>query len=110
MIATELVGKVVFEAILGPAVTSMLTKILTREQQRRRCASLYTMLIRSPVQFRDEVVHLGVSEGCWSEKFAKTFVSAEDLKVYGGEDDVPRIKTRDVSRLVETIISSSIKD
>lgn len=76
MVAEELLLKVGVEAILGPAVTAAVARVLYRNKQRRKCSSYYTMLLNSPSALQDEIAKLGVEEGCWTESFINTFRKA----------------------------------
>jgi len=49
---------------------------------RRRCSTLYTLLLSGPIALRDEVAKLGVEEGCWTESFVKTFRRANKVVSY----------------------------
>ena len=104
----ELVTRVVFEAILGPTLSSVISKVITREQQRRKCAVFYTMLIRSPKTFRDEVARMGEVEGCWSSSFVKSLLAAEDVKGIGTEDDGVYIPPDKAKKILTTVVKESL--
>lgn len=104
----DIVTRVVFEAVLGPTLSSMISKFVTREQQRRKCAVYYTMLIRAPDVFRDEVARMGEVEGCWSSSFVKSLLSAEKLRGFGVEDDGVTVSPDRVKSILSKVIEESL--
>ncbi len=79
----EILVRVGVEAVVGPAVASLVSRVLSKRKMRKRCSTLYTMLLSGPVALRDEVAKLGVEEGCWTESFVRTFRRANKIVSYG---------------------------
>lgn len=72
----ELATMIFIEATVGPAVTAAVSSILSRNKQRRKCSSYYTMLLHGPPALQDEIMKIGSEEGCWTESFMDTFRKA----------------------------------
>lgn len=105
MLLSEIASRIVFEAVVGPTVASIIARIVNRSQQRRKCTAYFTMLIRSPKSFRDDIARMGEIEGCWKRDYVKALFTVDSVTPIGVSDNSKpvRVDSRTVSRIVKAL-------